>query len=101
MGFAPDSPAIDCRAGDRGRPLVARVLLAFVLGVALLVSAGCRPSPAAPPRPAAAPASWGITFRDTAAEGLLVAVQRLYLPVADDPPTGVICSISASTRVRW
>ena len=29
-------------------------------------------------------------FRDTAAEGLLVAVQRLYLPVADDPPTGVM-----------
>jgi N-acetylmuramoyl-L-alanine amidase len=29
-------------------------------------------------------------FRDTAAEGLLVAVQRLYLPVADDPPTGMM-----------
>jgi N-acetylmuramoyl-L-alanine amidase len=29
-------------------------------------------------------------FRDTIAEGLLVAVQRLYLPVADDPPTGVM-----------
>lgn len=29
-------------------------------------------------------------FRDTVAEGLLVAVQRLYLPVADDPPTGVM-----------
>jgi N-acetylmuramoyl-L-alanine amidase len=29
-------------------------------------------------------------FRDTAAEGLLVAVQRLYLPTADDPPTGVL-----------
>jgi N-acetylmuramoyl-L-alanine amidase len=29
-------------------------------------------------------------FRDTAAEGLLVAVQRLYLPSADDPPTGVM-----------
>lgn len=29
-------------------------------------------------------------FRDTMAEGLLVAVQRLYLPVADDPPTGVM-----------
>jgi N-acetylmuramoyl-L-alanine amidase len=29
-------------------------------------------------------------FRDTVAEGLLVAVQRLYLPVADDPPTGVL-----------
>jgi N-acetylmuramoyl-L-alanine amidase len=29
-------------------------------------------------------------FRDTAAEGLLVAVQRLYLPLADDPPTGVL-----------
>jgi N-acetylmuramoyl-L-alanine amidase len=29
-------------------------------------------------------------FRDTAAEGLLVAIQRLYLPVADDPPTGVM-----------
>lgn len=28
-------------------------------------------------------------FRDTVAEGLLVAVQRLYLPSADDPPTGV------------
>lgn len=29
-------------------------------------------------------------FRDTVAEALLVAVQRLYLPVADDPPTGVM-----------
>lgn len=29
-------------------------------------------------------------FRDIAAEGLLVAVQRLYLPSADDPPTGVM-----------
>ncbi len=29
-------------------------------------------------------------FRDTIAEGLLVAVQRLYLPIADDPPTGVM-----------
>lgn len=29
-------------------------------------------------------------FRDTVAEGLLVAVQRLYLPQADDPPTGVL-----------
>jgi N-acetylmuramoyl-L-alanine amidase len=29
-------------------------------------------------------------FRDTIAEGLLVAVQRLYLPTADDPPTGVL-----------
>lgn len=29
-------------------------------------------------------------FRDIVAEGLLVAVQRLYLPVADDPPTGVM-----------
>jgi N-acetylmuramoyl-L-alanine amidase len=29
-------------------------------------------------------------FRDTVAEGLLVAVQRLYLPSADDPPTGVM-----------
>jgi N-acetylmuramoyl-L-alanine amidase len=29
-------------------------------------------------------------FRDTAAEGLLVAIQRLYLPQADDPPTGVM-----------
>jgi N-acetylmuramoyl-L-alanine amidase len=29
-------------------------------------------------------------FRDLMAEGLLVAVQRLYLPVADDPPTGVM-----------
>lgn len=29
-------------------------------------------------------------FRDTVAEGLLVAVQRLYLPVADDFPTGVM-----------
>jgi N-acetylmuramoyl-L-alanine amidase len=29
-------------------------------------------------------------FRDTIAEGLLVAVQRLYLPVADDPPTGAM-----------
>jgi N-acetylmuramoyl-L-alanine amidase len=30
------------------------------------------------------------TFRDVVAEGLLVAVQRLYLPIADDPPTGVM-----------
>lgn len=29
-------------------------------------------------------------FRDTVAEGLLVAVQRLYLPQTDDPPTGVM-----------
>lgn len=29
-------------------------------------------------------------FRDTMAEGLLVAVQRLYLPLAEDPPTGVM-----------
>jgi len=29
-------------------------------------------------------------FRDTVAEGLLVAVQRLYLASADDPPTGVL-----------
>jgi N-acetylmuramoyl-L-alanine amidase len=29
-------------------------------------------------------------FRDTVAEGLLVAVQRLYLPLADDYPTGVM-----------
>jgi N-acetylmuramoyl-L-alanine amidase len=29
-------------------------------------------------------------FRDTAAEGLLVAIQRLYLPQSDDPPTGVM-----------
>ncbi|MGH8860465.1 MAG: N-acetylmuramoyl-L-alanine amidase [Jatrophihabitantaceae bacterium] len=29
-------------------------------------------------------------FRDTVAEGLLVAVQRLYLPLSDDPPTGVL-----------
>lgn len=29
-------------------------------------------------------------FRDTVAEGLLVAIQRLYLPQADDPPTGVM-----------
>jgi N-acetylmuramoyl-L-alanine amidase len=30
------------------------------------------------------------SYRDTMAEGLLVAVQRLYLPVSDDPPTGVM-----------
>ena len=29
-------------------------------------------------------------FRDTMAEGLLVAVQRLYLPFGDDPTTGVM-----------
>lgn len=29
-------------------------------------------------------------FRDTVAEGLLVAVQRLYLPQTEDPPTGVL-----------
>jgi len=29
-------------------------------------------------------------FRDIVAEGLLVAVQRLYLPPADDQPTGVM-----------
>ncbi len=34
-------------------------------------------------------------FRDAVAEGLLVAVQRLYLPTADDPPTGVM-QISAT-----
>lgn len=36
-------------------------------------------------------------FRDTIAEGLLVAVQRLYLPSADDPPTGVM-RIPATAR---
>lgn len=29
-------------------------------------------------------------FRDVVAEGLLVAIQRLYLDQADDPPTGVM-----------
>lgn len=29
-------------------------------------------------------------FRDTAAEALLVAVQRLYLPAESDPPTGAL-----------
>jgi N-acetylmuramoyl-L-alanine amidase len=29
-------------------------------------------------------------FRDTVAEGLLIAVQRLYLADADDTPTGVM-----------
>lgn len=29
-------------------------------------------------------------FRNTVAEGLLVAIQRLYLDSADDPPTGVM-----------
>jgi N-acetylmuramoyl-L-alanine amidase len=29
-------------------------------------------------------------FRDTVAEGLLVAVQRLFLPPDLDPPTGVM-----------
>ena len=29
-------------------------------------------------------------FRDTVAEALLVAVQRLYLPADLDPPTGVM-----------
>ena len=29
-------------------------------------------------------------YRDTMAEGLLVAVQRLYLPIGDDPTTGVM-----------
>jgi N-acetylmuramoyl-L-alanine amidase len=29
-------------------------------------------------------------FRETVAEGLVVAVQRLYLPKADDPPTGAM-----------
>jgi N-acetylmuramoyl-L-alanine amidase len=29
-------------------------------------------------------------FRDVVAEAILVAVQRLYLPAADDPPTGVM-----------
>lgn len=36
-------------------------------------------------------------YRDTMAEGLLVAVQRLYLPKADDPPTGAM-QIPAGTR---
>jgi N-acetylmuramoyl-L-alanine amidase len=31
-----------------------------------------------------------LRYRDAVAEGLLVAVQRLYLPLADDPPTGVM-----------
>jgi N-acetylmuramoyl-L-alanine amidase len=35
-------------------------------------------------------------FRDTVAEGILVAVQRLYLPTADDPPTGVLRIPAAS-----
>jgi len=30
------------------------------------------------------------TFRDTVAEGILAAVQRLYLPVEIDPPTGTL-----------
>jgi N-acetylmuramoyl-L-alanine amidase len=30
------------------------------------------------------------SFRDTVAEALLVAVQRLYLPADLDPPTGVL-----------
>lgn len=30
------------------------------------------------------------TFRDTVAEAILVAVQRLYLPKENDPPTGVL-----------
>ncbi|SDQ23348.1 N-acetylmuramoyl-L-alanine amidase [Quadrisphaera sp. DSM 44207] len=29
-------------------------------------------------------------FRDTCAEGMLAAVQRLYLPSEDDPPTGTL-----------
>lgn len=29
-------------------------------------------------------------YRDTMAEGLLVAVQRLYLPISDDPETGAM-----------
>jgi N-acetylmuramoyl-L-alanine amidase len=29
-------------------------------------------------------------FRDTVAEGLLIAIQRLYLPAEADPPTGVM-----------
>jgi N-acetylmuramoyl-L-alanine amidase len=36
-------------------------------------------------------------YRDLMAEGLLVAVQRLYLPMADDPPTGVM-RIPAAVR---
>ncbi|MDQ6848802.1 MAG: N-acetylmuramoyl-L-alanine amidase [Actinomycetota bacterium] len=35
-------------------------------------------------------------FRDAVAEGLLVAVQRLYLPKADDPPTGMMRISAAS-----
>jgi N-acetylmuramoyl-L-alanine amidase len=30
------------------------------------------------------------TFRDAVAEGLLIAIQRLYLPADADPPTGVM-----------
>jgi N-acetylmuramoyl-L-alanine amidase len=30
------------------------------------------------------------TFRDTVAEAMLVAVQRLYLPLEQDPPTGAL-----------
>jgi N-acetylmuramoyl-L-alanine amidase len=36
------------------------------------------------------------SFNDTVADGLLVAVQRLYLASADDPPTGVM-QLSAVT----
>lgn len=35
-------------------------------------------------------------FRDVVAEAILVAVQRLYLPAADDPPTGVLRMPTAS-----
>jgi N-acetylmuramoyl-L-alanine amidase len=30
------------------------------------------------------------TFRDRVAEGLMAAIQRLYLPREQDPPTGVL-----------
>jgi N-acetylmuramoyl-L-alanine amidase len=37
-------------------------------------------------------------YRDTMAEGLLVAVQRLYLPTADDPVTGVMRMPAEASR---
>ena len=54
---------------------------------------GCRrsaSSSATSPTPATPPGSADPAFRDTVAEAVIVAVQRLYLPPDDDHPTGVL-----------
>lgn len=39
-------------------------------------------------------------FRDTLAEALLIAVQRLFLPEEEDPPTGTLRAADVLARVR-